>query len=93
MLSQFVEILWAKAEKAGLKVIEVDPRGTSQHCSNCLNRVPKELSDRWHCCYHCGLILDRDLNSAELIKKVGLGASPTQKRSTLLRREAVETRF
>ena len=51
-LSQFVEILSCKAEKAGLKVIKVDPRGTSQHCSNCLNRVPKELSDRWHCCYH-----------------------------------------
>ena len=81
-LSQFVEILSYKAEEAGLKVIKVDPRGTSQHCSNCLNRVPKELSDRWHCCYHCGLILDRDLNSAELIKKVGLGASLTQKRST-----------
>lgn len=58
-LRQFVDILSYKAEKAGLKVIKVDPRGTSQHCSNCLNRVPKELSDRWHCCYHCGLILDR----------------------------------
>ncbi len=97
-LSQFVDILSYKAEKAhrprrgslgvrteqeaGLKVIKVDPRGTSQHCSNCLNRVPKDLSDRWHCCSHCGLILDRDLNSAELIKKVGLGASLTQKRST-----------
>ncbi len=101
---QFLTILANKAEKAhrprrgflgvrteqeaGLKVIKVDPRGTSQHCSNCLNRVPKELSDRWHCCYHCGLILDRDLNSAELIKKVGLGASLTIKRSTLKGREA-----
>ena len=87
-LSQFVDILFYKAEKAGRKVIKVDPRGTSQHCSNCLNRVPKELSDRWHCCYHCGLILDRDLNSAELIKKVGLGASLTKKRSTRKGREA-----
>lgn len=87
-LSQFVDILSEKAEKAGLKVIKVDPRGTSQHCSNCLNRVPKELSDRWHCCHHCGLILDRDVNSAELIKKVGLGASLTKKRSTHKGREA-----
>ena len=76
-LSQFVDILSYKAEKAGLRVVKVDPRGTSQHCSECLNRVSKELSDRWHCCYHCGLILDRDINSAELIKKVGLGASLT----------------
>ncbi len=103
-LSQFVDLLSCKAEKAhrprrgslgvrteqeaGLRVIKVDPRGTSQHCSNCLNRVPKELSDRWHCYCHCGLILDRDLNSAELIKKVGLGASLTIKRSTRKGREA-----
>ena len=60
-LSQFIDILSCKAEKAGLRVIKVDPRGTSQYCSNCLNHVPKKLSDRWHCCYHCGLILDRDL--------------------------------
>ena len=57
-LSQFVDILSYKAEKAGLKVIKVDPKGTSQHCSNCLNRVSKQLFDRWHYCYHCGLILD-----------------------------------
>ncbi len=85
---KFVDILSYKAEKAGLKVIKVDPKGTSQHCSNCLNRVPKQLFDRWHCCYHCGLILDRDLNSGELIKKVGLGVSLTIKRSTHKGREA-----
>lgn len=72
-LSQFVDILSFQAEKAGLRVIKVDPRGTSQHCSQCLNRVPKGLSDRWHFCYHCGLILDRDVNSAILLQKVGMG--------------------
>ncbi|MBE9171207.1 transposase [Pleurocapsales cyanobacterium LEGE 06147] len=72
-LSQFVDLLSYKAEKAGLKVIKVDPKGTSQYCSSCLNRVSKELSDRWHCCYYCGLILDRDVNSAILIQKVGMG--------------------
>jgi putative transposase len=79
--SQFIEILTFKAEKAGQAVIKVDPRGTSQHCSQCLNRVPKELRDRWHSCPHCGLELDRDTNSAILIKKVGLGVSLTIKRS------------
>ena len=74
-LSQFVEILTSKAEKAGLLVVKVDPKGTSQHCSKCLNRVPKELSDRWHKCPNCALILDRDLNSAILIQKVGLGSA------------------
>jgi len=67
------EILFYKAEKAGKKVIKVNPKGTSQHCSNCLNRVPKELSDRWHSCPHCGIELQRDVNSGILIKKVGLG--------------------
>jgi putative transposase len=67
------EILPYKAEQAGKKVIKVNPKGTSQHCSNCLNRVPKELSDRWHSCPHCGVELSRDVNSGILIKKVGLG--------------------
>ncbi|NBD14597.1 MAG: transposase, partial [Cyanobacteria bacterium] len=54
--------------------------GTSQHCSNCLNRVPKELSDRWHSCPHCGIKLQRDINSGILIKEVGLGVRLTIKR-------------
>jgi len=70
--SQFIDILAFKAEKAGSRVVKVNPKGTSQHCSNCLNRVSKELSDRWHSCPHCGTELDRDTNAAILIKKVGL---------------------
>lgn len=70
--SQFVDILTFKAEKAGQRVVKVDPKGTSQYCSTCLNRVPKELSDRWHSCPNCGTELDRDTNAAILIKKVGL---------------------
>ena len=61
------------AEKAGKKVIKVNPKGTSQHCSGCLTQVPKELFDRWHSCSHCGIELQRDINSGILIKKVGLG--------------------
>ena len=71
--SQFIDTLTFKAEKAGQKVVKVDPKGTSQHCSTCLNRVPKELSDRWHSCPNCGTELDRDTNAAILIKKVGMG--------------------
>jgi putative transposase len=68
------EILFYQAEKAGKPVIKVNPKGTSRHCSNCLNRVPKELSDRWHnSCPHCGIELQRDVNSGILIKKVGWG--------------------
>ena len=60
-------------QEAGRLVVKVDPRGTSQHCAICLNRVTKELSDRWHNCPHCGASMQRDYNSALLIKKVGLG--------------------
>ncbi len=60
-------------QEAGRLVVKVAPRGTSQHCAICLNRVTKELSDRWHNCPHCGASMQRDYNSALLIKKVGLG--------------------
>lgn len=67
------DILPYKAAKAGRLVVKVNPAGTSQHCAICLNRVPKELSDRWHLCTHCGASMPRDVNSGILIKKVGLG--------------------
>ncbi len=68
---QFVQVLKWVAFKLGKVVKEIDPRGTSQHCWNCLNRVSKELSDRWHSC-SCGEECHRDNNSAKLIKKIGL---------------------
>jgi putative transposase len=72
-LYQFTEILQQVATKLGKLIIKVNPKGTSQHCHNCLNRVPKTLGDRWHSCDSCGESMDRDENSALLIKKVGLG--------------------
>ena len=69
---QFVSVLEWVAWKLGKSVVKVDPWGTSQFCSNCLNKVPKTLNDRWHECA-CGASLDRDRNSARLIKSVGLG--------------------
>lgn len=68
---QFVQVLEFVAWKLGKVVRKIDPRGTSQHCWNCLSRVPKELKDRWHSCT-CGAELHRDENSARLIKKIGL---------------------
>ncbi|NEP79913.1 MAG: transposase [Okeania sp. SIO3B3] len=50
----------------------VDPKGTSQHCWECLRKVSKSLSKRWHSCPKCGQELDRDYNSALLIQKIGL---------------------
>jgi putative transposase len=60
-------MLHYKAERAGVKLIEVDPKYTSQDCSGCEARVPKSLYDRTHNCPSCGLILDRDVNAARNI--------------------------
>ncbi|WP_281261740.1 RNA-guided endonuclease InsQ/TnpB family protein, partial [Aphanothece hegewaldii] len=65
----FISILKLKAANAGGLVIEVDPRGTSQECSSCEANVAKTLADRWHSCPNCGLELQRDHNSAIIIKK------------------------
>ena len=64
--SQFVGILSSKAEEAGGQVISVDPKNTSQQCSNCGEIVRKSLAVRVHRC-DCGLVLDRDINAARNI--------------------------
>jgi putative transposase len=84
------EILPYKAARAGRLVVKVNPAGTSQYCAICLNRVPKELSDRWHDC-SCGASMPRDLNSGILIKKVGLGVCLTIKRESRKSREEKPT--
>ena len=69
----FLQILAIKAERAGLLAIAVNPNGTTQDCSGCGQRVPKEIQDRWHSCPHCGLELDRDHNAAINIKYRAVG--------------------
>jgi putative transposase len=92
----FLEILVAVAQKYGTRIIKVNPRGTSQHCSQCLNRVSKTLSDRWHDCDVCNLSCDRDYNSALLIKKLAVGSSQDKnglrRIPRLLAREYVKSR-
>jgi putative transposase len=70
--SGFLSVLRHKAEKAGVRYVEVDPRGTSQGCSSCGREVRKDLSVRRHDCPHCGLSLHRDHNSALNILARGL---------------------
>jgi putative transposase len=67
----FARMLGYKASSAGGRVIEVEPRGTSQMCSVCGNEVPKTLAQRWHRCPYCGVVIQRDLNSARNILTVG----------------------
>jgi putative transposase len=69
---RFIRKAIFKAEMLGKHFIAVDPWGTTQFCHNCLNWVPKDLSERVHACPECGETLSRDLNSAKLVKRLGI---------------------
>jgi putative transposase len=62
----FLATLQYKAESAGVAVVEVNPRGTSQRCSACGEVVRKSLGQRQHIC-SCGLSVHRDINAARNI--------------------------
>jgi putative transposase len=79
---QFISILTVKAENAGLKVIAVNPSGTSQECSNCGNKVIKRLSERMHRCPSCKVSLCRVLNASINIKARGTHALKAQSMSS-----------
>ncbi|MGL5875824.1 MAG: RNA-guided endonuclease InsQ/TnpB family protein [Xenococcaceae cyanobacterium] len=59
----FLQIMQAVAVRRGKHTRGVDPRGTSINCSRCGERVEKTLAVRVHSC-SCGLVIDRDWNSA-----------------------------
>jgi len=62
--SIFIQFLSYKAEEAGRIFEKVNPRNTSQICSNCGEKVVKSLAVRTHKCPYCGLVMDRDKNAA-----------------------------
>jgi IS605 OrfB family transposase len=53
--SSFLNKLCYKAEHAGRRFVQVNPRGTSQRC-RCGADNPKKLSDRERVCTECGLL-------------------------------------
>lgn len=73
----FTDLLQVKAAWAGRVLAFVDPKYTSQLCSNCGVVIPKTLEERWHSC-ECGCELDRDTNAAKNILKkyAGAGSAP-----------------
>lgn len=71
---KFITILEAVGVKSGVRVVKVNPYGTSQNCSGCGVKVPKDLSIRTHECHKCGAVLDRDVNAALNILERGLKA-------------------
>jgi putative transposase len=70
--AQLLQRLFYKAEEAGKTVVAVDPRNTSQMCSQCGALVKKDLSIRVHHCPQCGLKIDRDLNASLNILRLGM---------------------
>ena len=65
--NRFVQFLTYKAESAGMWAANVDPRNTTQECSRCHNIKKEEglaLDGRVYSCSACGLVIDRDVNSA-----------------------------
>ena len=63
---RFNQMLRYKAERAGSRMVEVDPRFTSQICPECGQVAKKNLSQRTHSC-DCGCVLDRDVAAAKVI--------------------------
>ncbi len=90
--NKFFQLLSYKAESAGMKVTEVDPRNTSRTCSNCGNLQNMPLSKRIYFCEGCGLQEDRDINaSINILNRATAGhaGSHVQGDSVRPQREAV----
>ena len=80
---QLKHFLHYKAKRAGVTVIEVDPRYSSQTCSRCghcerANRKSQEC----FCCLCCGLKLNADVNAALNLKARGELSDALMFRST-----------
>jgi len=61
---RFIGMIAYKEEESGGQLISVNPRNTTQNCSQCGEYVEKSLSERIHECPICGLVMDRDQNAA-----------------------------
>jgi putative transposase len=70
--SQFLSYLAYKAESAGRRFVQVNSAYTTQTCSCCGARKLMLQEMRTYSCDACGLVLNRDLNAAKNILRVGL---------------------
>jgi putative transposase len=71
-LGEFRDLLAYKVAETGARVVRVPPKDTSQVCSGCGRRVPKDLTVRVHDCPHCFLKLNRDVNAARNVLQLAL---------------------
>ena len=63
-LSTFLQMLIYKCQMSGKDLHFLDERNTSKMCSGCGNLQAMPLWKRTYCCVECGLVMDRDENSA-----------------------------
>jgi IS605 OrfB family transposase len=68
-LGRFVEY---KTEEHGKMTIKIDPRHTSQMCSNCNHTERSNRKGRQFKCRKCGFELDADLNASRNIANLGI---------------------
>jgi putative transposase len=70
----FVKLTTYKAASAGKVCLQIDPKHTSQSCSECGTQAEAKLGleNRTFVCTKCGLKLDRDTNAARNIVKKGV---------------------
>ncbi len=66
-LYQFVQMVQYKAQRNGKKLYVISERYTSKECSGCGYRQEMPLWKRTYHCPQCGLVMDRDENSARNI--------------------------
>ncbi|MEV0401331.1 transposase [Actinoallomurus sp. NPDC050550] len=71
-----IRCLKDKAERAGIRVVLVDERGTSSTCPACDRRVPKPKG-RTFTCMHCGFSGHRDVVGGANIARRGPGGPIT----------------
>jgi putative transposase len=68
-LYSFVQMLVYKCLLYGKELVFLDERNTSKACSGCGNLHAMPLYKRTYRCTNCGLVMDRDENSAHNILK------------------------
>lgn len=73
--AQLTAMLDYKAANAGVEIVRVDPRGTSQTCPERETVAKKALAEREHHC-SCGCRLDRDVAAAMVVHFRAFGFWP-----------------
>ncbi len=72
----FTQMLSYKCDLYGKELVFLDERYTSKDCYVCGNRQDMPLWKRTYCCTNCGLVMNRDENSAHNILTRFLAGQP-----------------